>query len=102
MYSLLTDEFAFAYLGLAFFFFLLLGVWIGWIMQAHRAQRAIQEKHNAEMIAVRAGYDARSKDERLTAIERTQLETLRGLRELSKALCINEPPAQRSYFELAD
>ena len=108
MFDLLHDEFTFAYLGLAFFFVLLGGVWIGWMMQSHRAQQAMQAKYHAEMIAARAGNDARSKDERLTAIERTQGDILRGVRELNKALCLdlapshNRPLAQAPRFEIVD
>ena len=99
----MLDELSFFYLGLAFLSCLLVGILIGWMLQAHRAQRAIQEKYDAERIAVRAGCDARSKDERLTAIERAQLEILRGLRELSKTLCIHEMPEPKpSRFELVD
>lgn len=85
------DQFTFAYITLAFVVTLVVGVWIGWSIQAHRAQQAIQAKLHAEMIAVRAGAEARFKDERLNGIERSQNEMLRSLRQLNQHLEFGSP-----------
>lgn len=85
------DQFNLAYLVLSLVVTLVVGVWIGWSIQAHRAQQAIQAKLNAEMIAARAGMEARFKDERLNGIERSQNEMLRSLRQLNQRLEFGSP-----------